>query len=130
MRYLSTIHRHTLVEHPVGFHLDHIQGQPVLENKVCFTMNKDGQTGRGGAGPNTFVFALLDWPKKNQVRRAVYRALNGHQIIGDRVTDFNWYSFVGMFGIEDVPDKVVATQESIDERIREARERMRQRNAP
>ena len=36
MRYLSTMNRHTMVEHPVGFHLDLIRSQPVLENKVCF----------------------------------------------------------------------------------------------
>ena len=123
MRYLSTMHRHTLVQHPVGFHIDLIKGQPVLENKVCFRLNhKLNDTGRGGAGIGTFVFAILDWPKKNQVRRAVYRALNGHRIIGDRVTEWNWNSFIGMFGIQDIPDDVVATQEAIDERIAIARE--------
>ena len=104
MRYLSTMHKHTLVQHPVGFHVDLIRGQPVLENKVCFRLHhKNNDVGRGGAGPKTFVFAILDWPKKNLERRAVYRALGGHRIIEDRVTDFNWNSFVGMFGIQDVP---------------------------
>ena len=129
MRYLSTMHRHTLVEHPVGFHIDVIKGQPVLENKVCFRLkHKTNDTGRGGSGIGTFVFALLDWPKKNQVRRAVYRALNGHRIIGERVTDWNWNSFIGMFGIEDIPDDEVATQEEIDERIAIAREQQANRH--
>lgn len=104
MRYLSTMHRHTLVQHPVGFHVDLIIGQPVLENKACFMLkSRNGDTGRGGSGPNTFVFALLDWPKRNETRRSVYRALNGHRIISETVTDWNWNSFVGMTRIQDIP---------------------------
>ena len=129
MRHLSTMNRHTMVEHPVGFHIDLIQSQPVLENKVCFELSHKGNcNGRGGGGEKKFVFAILDWPKKNQVRTAVYRALNGHEIIGERVNEFNWNAFIGMFGIEDVPENVVATQEAIDERIERARAQQQLRN--
>ena len=48
--------------------------------------------------------------------------------MGERVTDFNWYSFIGMFGIQDVPDNVVATQDAIDERIQIAREQQQNRH--
>ena len=56
--------KHTLVTHPVGFHQDKFaDGKESLENKVCFKL--DGwhkcRMGRGGAGPNVFVFAVLDW---------------------------------------------------------------------
>jgi hypothetical protein len=55
--------RHTVVTHAVGFHRDVFdKGKPILENKKCFVVPSLGTgCGRGGAGKNKFVVALLDW---------------------------------------------------------------------
>lgn len=53
----------TMVMHPVGFHIDQFENRSpsFLENKTIFLRHDiDGQ-GRGGGGPNTFTWALLDW---------------------------------------------------------------------
>jgi hypothetical protein len=53
---------HTLVGHPVGYHRDIFAKQKQsLENKICFIVQKQSGMGRGGAGPNKYVVALLDW---------------------------------------------------------------------
>jgi hypothetical protein len=57
---------YTLVQHPVGRHLDTFaNGKPSLENRVCFSFllhqNKIKGYGRGGAGMHRFCFALPDW---------------------------------------------------------------------
>ena len=53
---------HTLVCHPVGYHRDMFSEQKQsLENKICFVVPRKLGMGRGGAGPNKFVVALLDW---------------------------------------------------------------------
>ena len=126
MKYFSTMNKHTVVQHCVGFHLDQIKSQPVLENKMCFKLpiKTDCDNGRCGGGPDHFVFALLDWPKKNVVRRAVYRALGGHRFVGERVTEFNWQSFRTLFRIPEIPEDARATDEALEERINEARQIM------
>ena len=122
MKYFSTMNKHTVVQHCVGFHLDIVKGQPVLENKVCFRLSSKGNdNGRCGGGQRMFVFALLDWPKKNKVRNAVYRALGGPQIVGQRLTEYNWQAFRTLFRIPEIPNNVRATDEAVDERIAEAR---------
>jgi hypothetical protein len=53
---------HTLVGHTVGYHRDVFANQQQsLENKTCFVVPKKVGTGRGGAGTNKYVVALLDW---------------------------------------------------------------------
>ena len=129
MKYFSTMNRHTLVQHCVGFHLDNIKDQPVLENKMSFKLPSKsmlGQNGRCGAGPNHFVFALLDWPKKNNIRTSTYRALGGNRIIGERLTEYNWTMFRTLFRIPDVEDDVRADEDGVMERIDEARQIMRE----
>ena len=57
--------KHTLVQHPVGFHLDvFARGAECLENKICIALH--GQhtgdpMGRGGKGHKTKVVCFLDW---------------------------------------------------------------------
>ena len=55
--------RHTVVTHAVGYHRDVFdKGKPILENKKCFVVPCFGKgCGRGGAGKDYFVVALLDW---------------------------------------------------------------------
>ncbi len=57
--------KHTLVQHPVGFHQDVFKkGKQCLENKFCFVVHgnhKDDPMGRGGQGMSKFVVAILDW---------------------------------------------------------------------
>lgn len=53
---------HTLVGHPVGYHRDvFTERRQSLENKICFVVPRQLGMGRGGAGPNKYVVALLDW---------------------------------------------------------------------
>ena len=53
---------HTLVCHAVGYHRDNFSdGQPSLENKICFVVPTMTGVGRGGAGRNKYVVSLLDW---------------------------------------------------------------------
>ena len=61
-RFISKSH-HTVVTNPVGFHRDVFdKGKPILENKKCFVVPGLGNgCGRGGAGRDNFVVALLDW---------------------------------------------------------------------
>jgi hypothetical protein len=55
--------RHTVVTHAVGYHRDVFdKSKPILENKKCFIVPSLGTgCGRGGAGKDNFVVALLDW---------------------------------------------------------------------
>jgi hypothetical protein len=56
------VNTHTLVCHAVGYHRDNFTGQkPSLENKICFVVPRKTGMGRGGAGPDKYVVALLDW---------------------------------------------------------------------
>ena len=122
MKYFSTMNMHTVVQHSVGFNMDTVKGQPVLENKVCFKLQSKGDDhGRCGGGEGCFVFALLDWPNKNKIRNAVYRALGGQHVIGHRVTEFNWQAFRAMFNIPEVNENARGGEEAIQEQIEEAR---------
>ena len=63
---LSMDGHHTLVTHPVGYHVDVFSNGVTsrLENKICFDIpasRKTGSVGRGGAGSGRFVFAIIDW---------------------------------------------------------------------
>ena len=64
---MSTIVQHSLVTHPVGFHLDAYSRQghgDVIENKICLVniqkSNKKCKNalGRGGYGPGRYVFEI------------------------------------------------------------------------
>ena len=61
---LSCSYKHTLVQHPVGFH-QNVFGKGVpskLENsRVFYNFARDGSSGRGGFGLGTFAYAILDW---------------------------------------------------------------------
>ena len=73
---------HTLVQHTVGYHFDYLhRNEPGLENKQLFKCNlfksKYGM-GRGGAGPDNFVFAISDWRHtQSGLRRQIYRQNGG-----------------------------------------------------
>ena len=67
---LSLKAQHSLVTHPVGFHLDAFsayRSSDMIENKIClFNVQKSDSSsklalGRGGCGPGVFVYAILDW---------------------------------------------------------------------
>ena len=67
---LSIAAEHTLVTHPVGYHLDSFSkngGHDIIENKICLVNKQksdyksDFSLGRGGCGPGIFVYAILDW---------------------------------------------------------------------
>lgn len=54
--------QHTLVCHPVGYHLDRFKDLgSKLENKKCFIVPGYSLFGRGGAGQGNYVVAVLDW---------------------------------------------------------------------
>lgn len=66
--------KHTLVTHPVGFHVDvFAKNKECFENKVCFraTGRQKCPMGRGGSGQNKYTFCVLDWANdpRNQKRR-------------------------------------------------------------
>lgn len=89
--------KHTLVTHPVGFHVDvFADGKESLENKVCFVLGgrQKCPMGRGGAGPNRFVIAILDWvnSSRNQEKRSFEASGFSN---GERLTEKNraeWHS--------------------------------------
>ena len=88
--------KHTLVQHPVGYHLDFFHlDEPGLENKQCFECNlwkKQYGAGRGGHGPNKFVFAILDWRyERSGLRRQIYLQNGGHPV--PAVRDDIWNAF-------------------------------------
>jgi hypothetical protein len=61
--YSSGKNMYTLVQHCAGYHFDTFRhNKPKLENRVCL-MNPviTSSIGRGGAGAEKFVWALLDW---------------------------------------------------------------------
>ena len=102
----ANFNKHTLVQHPVGNHEDSFgtikttEGEKTgihsLENKVCFwhagNIDRYG-IGRGGMGPNKFVFAILDWTnsRSGARRRAVYNAVADPP---RRVTEAFWRNFL------------------------------------
>jgi hypothetical protein len=56
----------TLITHPVGYHRDSYGkgNKQGFENRLCLVSadsKKNQGLGRGGAGPNKYVIALLDW---------------------------------------------------------------------
>ena len=62
LREYIQLNTHTLVCHAVGFHRDTFKGQThSLENKICFIVPRQNGMGRGGAGRDKYVAALLDW---------------------------------------------------------------------
>ena len=57
----ATKQSNSIVEYAAGYHVDVFGDKPSLENKKCFVLrNKSDYVGRGGAGPQKYVFALLD----------------------------------------------------------------------
>ena len=53
---------HTLVVHTVGYHrVTFKENKQSLENNFFFVVPSQTRIGRGGAGPNKYVAALLDW---------------------------------------------------------------------
>ena len=73
--YSANYIKFTLVEHSVGRHLDiFAEDRPSLENRVCFAYKSVGRgaTGRGGAGPQFYCYALLDWGAPARNRRRVW----------------------------------------------------------
>jgi hypothetical protein len=79
LRMFAVDNKHTLIAHPVGYHLDVFKDdQPGLENKTAFRVTGYKGVGRGGGRKNEFVFALLDWGNTPQGRiRRRYIALGG-----------------------------------------------------
>jgi hypothetical protein len=62
LRDFINMNTHTLVCHAVGYHRDTFKGnKPSLENKICFVVPSHKGMGRGGAGSEKHVVALLDW---------------------------------------------------------------------
>ena len=62
----SNANKYSCVAYPVNYHVDLFWNkEPSLENKMCFQFaRKEYNYGRGGRGPNMFVWALLDWPNR------------------------------------------------------------------
>jgi hypothetical protein len=90
---VSSKSKYSMVCYPVGYHIDTFQlNMPSLENKICFINKRWKGTkgcGRGGAGPNQYVWALLDWQSgSGGERRRQYLALGGDPING--VTQAFW----------------------------------------
>ena len=50
----------TIVEHPVGYHIDVFGDQLSLECKKCFNLRPSEYVGRAGVGTGRYAFALLD----------------------------------------------------------------------
>ena len=100
MRMYNLSNKHTLVTHPVGFHIDTFHANlPSLENKVCFIHPRiNGTDGRGGAGSGAFVFALLDWGNNSKNRRRVYVDGGGVGRFGNQCTQTRWEAFCALFG--------------------------------
>ena len=68
----------SLISSNVGYHFDAFQDVPSLENKKCLTWGNHDYVGRGGAGPNKFAFALLDWKgSKVDERRQEHFSVTG-----------------------------------------------------
>jgi hypothetical protein len=89
--FLGGRNKHTMVCHPVGYHLDVFNDKlPSLENRVCFVHPRLAPAcGRGGAGPGVFVWALLDWRNSSTgQRRRDYLSQGGNP--KQKVTDEFW----------------------------------------
>lgn len=90
---VSSKNMYSMVCYPVGYHVDTFEkNMPSLENKLCFINKRWKGTkgcGRGGAGPNQYVWALLDWTSARQgERRRQYLALGGDP--SNKVTQAFW----------------------------------------
>jgi hypothetical protein len=94
---VSCKNMYSMVCYPVGYHVDTFAGNKAsLENKICFIMKSWKGTrgcGRGGAGPNKYVWALLDWGTGAAgERRRQYLAMGGNA--RSRVTKQVWDNFL------------------------------------
>lgn len=98
----------TIVSHPVGAHRDVFgrgeNATDCIENKLVLTAellyNKLRSIGRGGAGPTTFCFAMLDWKAPARRRRARFLQLGGNT--SERVTQSNMRQFCASHVINGV----------------------------
>ena len=96
VRLLSMDNLYTLVAYPCNYHFDVFkEGQYSLENKICFSFIpsgiNEGQTGRGGAGPEQYTFALLDWTNSSKGRRRRQYIASGAQLKSNEVvTQAKW----------------------------------------
>ena len=103
MRLYSTVNKHTIVCHPVGFHIDRFNGDaPSLENKVCFNLRdmKGLGEGRGGSDTGGFVYALLDWEHARRNRRRIYVENGGVERFGRVCNRQRWQAFCELFNID------------------------------
>jgi len=94
---VSSKNMYSMVSYPVSYHVDTFQANKAsLENKICFIRTRWKGTkgcGRGGAGANQYVWALLDWTSGHTgERRRAYLAMGGGS--AQRVTDNVWENFL------------------------------------
>jgi hypothetical protein len=101
LHWMAKESKHTLVMHPVGWHFDIFadNGKDCIENKLCLVSwdrtdfsRTDLPLGRGGLGPGSFVFGLLDWNGPARRRRQVYIDNGGDA--GQRVTQQRMETFM------------------------------------
>jgi hypothetical protein len=92
---VSCMNKHNMVCHPVGCHVDTFaKNKASLENKMCFVVKSWNGTrgcGRGVAGPNKRVWALLDWGVEAADRRRRFLAMGGNK--KKKVTQKVWDNF-------------------------------------
>ena len=95
----NTFNKHTLVTHPVGYHVDvFAKGKSSLENKICLVDRLNSKKyGRGGAQDGSYVFALLDWEVGTRKRRRVYLEVTGNV---HKVTPRRWQTMLDTYGHE------------------------------
>lgn len=93
---VSCMNKYSMVCYPVGYHVDTFaKNKASLENKMCFVVKNWMGTrgcGRGGAGPNKHVWALLDWGVGAVDRRRRYLAMGGNK--KKKVTQKVWDDFL------------------------------------
>jgi hypothetical protein len=93
---VSCMNKYSMVCYPVGYHVDTFaKNKASLENKMCFVVKSWNGTrgcGRGGAGPNKYVWALLDWGVGAVDKRRRFLAMGGSR--KRRVTQKVWDDFL------------------------------------